>query len=87
MGIELTHPIPEGIVVSSITLTAQIFNVFLVPLHGYVLKQYGDVTSNMSLISIMIMSIVSVALISGNMKREQTEKSGTATELQEFISK
>ena len=87
MGIELTFPVPESVVVASMSLFVQFISVCLTSVYGLAIKRYGDVTANIGLTCAMLVSFVLACLIPANLKRKNIEKSGTGAELKEFISK
>ena len=87
LGIEVTYPVPESIVVSSMTLFVQLISFFLTSAYGFALKEFGDTASNIGIMCILITSVILACLIPPDLKRENIEKMTAVHELKEFIPK
>lgn len=85
MCIEITYPISESISTATTFLFVFSLSFLTTTLYSYALQEYGDLTANMGMISVLLISALFACLMTPDLQRQKAEKSETVVELKEFL--
>jgi len=85
MGIELTFPVPEGITVATMSMGIELCSMISTSMFGIAVREYGDFTSTMCMVSLTLLSTFALCLVPAKYKSEELEKTVKSSELQEVL--
>lgn len=80
MGIELTFPIPEGVIVASMSVCIELCSLMATAVFSVAVRTFGDFQSTMVMGFLMVLSTIAVCLVPPNFKREELEKAARSVE-------
>lgn len=73
-GAELTYPEPEGTSSGILNAAAQAFGIIFTMIYSELLTEFGDITANVTMASVMVIGTIITALIGSDLRRQLAQQ-------------